>query len=438
MTPAPMLWLLAYLTILLLYSCQPALGSPIPAPNPAIPRPAAHAQARRVVVPRRSRQPIRFPPQLTTPIPNSFIVTTRPSANLSAIIDRHIPARSASSSSATHKVHHRFSIGHAGFRGFAATFPPSTLTQLRADPAVLAIEPDVIVNASSTQLNPPSWGLARISQRGARNPNANVFAYPKSEGKNVDVYVLDTGILASHPEFLDKGKSRVESGWKADPSWPDTDDNGHGTHVAALIAGSTFGVAKSATLIPVKVLSRTGAGTLSTILAGINYVTDRARHKGRTVVANLSFGGILSQAQHAAISAAIAEGVVAVAAAGNDAGDACETSPAAAPGVITVGSATLDDELDLFSNYGTCVDLIAPGTGILSAWNDGQSRVMDGTSFAAPHVSGAAALLLSLRPPMSPAEVSRTLVSRATLNVIQGDLAGTPNRLLYVDESRQV
>lgn len=318
-------------------------------------------------------------------------------------------------------------------RTFAATLTPDALTQLGADPRVASVEPDQEVRISPIRVveaKRPSpgvtWGLDRVNQ--VRLPLDHTFGAQRS-GAGVRVYVLDTGIHAAHTEL----RGRVEAGWSAVQDGRGTDDcNGHGTHVAGTIGGQTVGVARGVTLVPVRVLNCDGEGHLSDILAGLEWV--RTHRQGPSVV-NLSLGSEVSPALDAAVTRLWQSGVVVVASAGNDASDACAKSPAHASSVIAVGASTADDRRAPFSNFGPCVKIYAPGDRIesASARGDQATAVMSGTSMAAPHVSAYSALLLHINPFLTPDQVERELLARATLGALTDTRTG-PNRLLYVPD----
>ncbi|MEP7795259.1 S8 family serine peptidase, partial [Sanguibacter sp. 25GB23B1] len=306
-----------------------------------------------------------------------------------------------------------------------------TLTATEADTlattaGVEAVEPDSVISALATQPNAP-WGLDRIDQRTL--PLSRTFS-PPSAATGVTVYVLDTGVTSANVEF----GGRVTAGWTAIADGRGTQDcNGHGSHIAGTIAGSTYGVAKGATIVPVRVLGCDGKGTLSDLLAGIDWIT--AQHgPGAPAVANLSLGGVTSPTLDTSLQRMIEDGVTAVVAAGNDSVDACSVSPARVPQAITVAASDSADRQAYFTNIGACVDLYAPGVLIPSAGHLSATATAtkSGTSTAAPHASGAAALLLAENPAMTPAQVAATLVGRATPGVVVGATGGTPNRMLYV------
>ncbi len=269
----------------------------------------------------------------------------------------------------------------------------------------------------------PSWGIDRIDQTAL--PLDGRIILPAT-GAGVTAYIIDTGIRADHVEF----GGRVTSGYTAISDGVGSNDcNGHGTHVAGTVAGSTVGVAPSATLVPVRVLSCSGGGTIAGVIAGINWTI--ANHlPGVPAVANMSLGGGYSPALNSAVAAAVADGIVFAVAAGNENADACGVSPASEPTAITVGSTTSTDARSSFSNYGPCLDIFAPGSSILSAWITSATATdtYSGTSMAAPHVAGAAAVLLSMG--YTSANAATALVTLASLNRVADAGAGSPNRLL--------
>ncbi|WP_457946486.1 S8 family serine peptidase [Pseudarthrobacter sp. alpha12b] len=310
-------------------------------------------------------------------------------------------------------------------RGAVVTANPAQAAALARSAKVLSVEPDAPVKLSGTE-QPAPWGLDRADQRSL--PLSGTYSWTGA-GAGVTAYVVDTGILASHTDF----GGRVAAGWTAVADGKGTTDcNGHGTHVAGTVAGSTYGVAKSATLVPVRVLDCSGSGYNSDVVAGLDWIA--ANHAaGTPAVANLSLGGAASTTVDNAIQAVLADGVTTVVAAGNSAADACTGSPARVPGAVTVAASDSADKQASFSNFGSCVDLYAPGVGITSDYYTSTTATasMSGTSMAAPHTAGAAALLLSQNPALAPADVSAELVANATPGVITGATTGTPNRLLY-------
>jgi subtilisin family serine protease len=318
---------------------------------------------------------------------------------------------------------------NSAINGFSANGLSQTeAKQLAADPAVSKVVQNKKFHMDATQDNPPSWGLDRIDQTETAGDHA--YTYPDSAGEGVTAYVIDTGVRVTHKEFED----RASSGFDAVDNDDSADDgNGHGTHVAGTIAGATFGVAKKAKIVAVRVLDDSGSGTTEQVVAGIDWVT--AHHEGPSV-ANMSLGGGADPALDAAVQKAIASGVTFAVAAGNESADAGEGSPARVPEAITVASSTVDDEQSSFSNYGPVVDIYAPGSDITSSWNDSDdaTNTISGTSMATPHVVGAAAVYLAGHPDATPAEVATALTDGATPDAISNATEGTPNKLLKIVE----
>jgi subtilisin family serine protease len=307
--------------------------------------------------------------------------------------------------------------------GFSAELTPAQVAEVRSDPRVEEVVRDGRVQASGNQLSPP-WGLDRIDQRAL--PLDRGYGYQQT-GAGVTAFVIDTGIRATHREF----GGRVSGGY----DFVDNDANaadcaGHGTHVAGTIGGRTYGVAKSVSLVPVRVLDCDGGGDVSDVIAGIDWAV---KHKpaGASLI-NLSLGGDRSDLLDAAVAAAVDAGVPVVVAAGNADDDACGSSPAGVPSAITVAASDRYDHRAWFSNYGSCVDLFAPGVDIPSAYVDSDTATLveSGTSMASPHVAGILARLLEASPGLTPAQVTAQLLTATTPGKI-GDPAGSPNRLAY-------
>jgi serine protease len=308
-------------------------------------------------------------------------------------------------------------------KGFAARLPAHALDALQRNPRVASIEPDEIVEMGGTQSGAP-WGLDRIDQRALPLDASYSFS---SSGSGVNAYIIDTGIRASHADF----GGRATGGYTAIADGLGTGDcNGHGTHVAGTVGGARFGVAKAVRLYAVRVAGCTGTGATSALLSGLDWV---ARNRVLPAVANISLEAGLSSTLNSAAQAVINAGVVVVVAAGNDAGNACNYSPGSTPSAVTVGASASFDAMSGFSNSGSCVDLFAPGQNIVSASyaNDTASVVMSGTSMAAPHAAGVAALYLSTNPTADPATVAGALVGGATAGALSSIPAGTANLLLY-------
>ncbi len=310
--------------------------------------------------------------------------------------------------------------------GFVATLSDEQLKALRADQQVDFIEQDQIISldpvisANATQSN-PVWGLDRIDQRDLPLSNSYTYNY---DGSGVTAYVIDTGVTNTHVEFGGRARSGYDF---IDNDSDATDCNGHGTHVAGTIGGVQYGVAKNVDIVGVRVLSCSGFGTISGAISGVNWVAANASGPS---VANMSLRAGVSTALDQAVASAVQSGISFTLAAGNDNADACNTSPAREASGVTVGSTTSRDSRSSFSNWGRCVDVFAPGSNIKSAWYQGGYRTMSGTSMAAPHVAGVAALYLQENNTLSPAQVSTLISQRASTNKVS-DTKGTVNKLLY-------
>lgn len=314
-------------------------------------------------------------------------------------------------------------------RGLAVTATPAQIEVMRRDPSVQLVEADSVVRAIATYSN-ATWGLDRIDQRALP---LNGTYVDNGDGAGVTAYVIDTGIRPDHVEFT----GRVAAGYTAVSDGNGTVDcNGHGTHVAGTIAGATYGVAKATRLVPVRVLDCSGSGTSSGVIAGLDWVA--AQHAaGAPAVANMSLGGGASSSLDIAVANLVNDGVTVAVAAGNSSADACTASPARASSALTVGATSSNDARASYSNYGSCLDLFAPGSGIASAWFSSPTAVatLSGTSMATPHVAGAAAALLSRQPSLSPAQVGSAITGAATAGVVADALTGSPNLLLFVEQA---
>ncbi|WP_320777004.1 S8 family peptidase [Streptomyces sp. CRN 30] len=321
-------------------------------------------------------------------------------------------------------------IGHtysSVLNGYSVTTGERQARELAADARVASVTQDTRVAYDHVQRNPPSWGIDRIDQPDL--PLDESYDAPEPEGAGVTVYVIDTGIRATHEDF----GSRASSGWDfVEDDATAQDGHGHGTHVAGIIAGTTYGVAKKARVVGVRVLDDAGSGTTAQVIAGIDWVTRNAR---KPAVANMSLGGFANAQLDAAVRTSIASGVTFAVAAGNDGIAADLYSPARVKEAITVGATDDGDRRAPFSNWGPSLDVFAPGVSITSAWNtsDTAKATHAGTSMATPHVTGAAALRLAAHPGDTPAEVSDALANAAVAGKVTARGIGSPDRLLQVN-----
>ena len=311
--------------------------------------------------------------------------------------------------------------------GFSAKGMSETeAKQLAADSSVAKVVQNKTFSINATQDNPPSWGLDRIDQTETAGDDA--YNYPDHGGEGVTAYVIDTGVNIEHNDF----EGRASYGFDAVNGGEDADDgNGHGTHVAGTIAGAEHGVAKKADIVAVKVLDDNGSGTTEGVIAGVDWVTENADGPS---VANMSLGGGADEALDAAVQKSIEAGITYSLAAGNESADAGGGSPARVEEAITVASSTDADEQSDFSNYGSVVDIYAPGSDITAPWIGGpdETDTISGTSMAAPHVAGAAALYLADNADAAPADVEAGLVEAGTPDAISNPGPDTDNVLLNV------
>ena len=352
----------------------------------------------------------------TAPLADASAVTAGPAA------DYVVLYREAAASGV-----HSLGLANGAARGLRTevrTVDAAGAARLRRDPAVLGVELDRPIRAVAAQSSAP-WGLDRIDQRAL--PLSGTYTYPGT-GSGATAYIVDSGIRSDHTEFA----GRLRQGFTSIYDGRGTGDcNGHGTHVAGIAAGTTYGVAKQATLVPVRVLDCDGGGMLSGVLSGISWLIND--HVSGPAIANFSLGGDVSPTLDAALQSVVADGITVVVAAGNSGTDACNTSPARTPEALTVGATDTSDVRPAWSNDGACVDLFAPGVGITSATAAGSTSIASysGTSMAAPHVAGAAAVLLARSPQLTPAQVHDQLVAAATSGVVGNVFGATPNRLLF-------
>ena len=358
------------------------------------------------------------------PVANNYIVVLKEGA-ASLAGERSSAARVstvAQDMAGKHRVRVKKSFEHA-LRGFVVEANDAGLARLLADPNVAYVEEDGVVTISATQTG-ATWGLDRVDQRNL--PLNSNYVYDTTAA-GVHAYIIDTGVLLAHNEF----SARMGGGFDAVTSGGNANDcNGHGTHVAGTVGGTTYGVAKGVTIHPVRVLGCTGSGTNAGVIAGIDWV---AQNRVLPAVANMSLGGGASQATDDAIARLTNAGVTVVVAAGNGNDNACNYSPARAPSAITVGSTTNTDARSSFSSFGTCLDIFGPGSSITSAWYTSTTAIntISGTSMASPHVAGVAALYLANNPSATPAQVTTALINNSTPNIVTSPGTGSPNRLLY-------
>ena len=319
-------------------------------------------------------------------------------------------------------VHFRYT---SALKGFAATIPGAALEGIQRNPNVAFVEADGIATASGSGSDgSPTWGLDRIDERDLPLDGNSAW---NQDGGGVRVYIIDTGIRTTHSQF--GGRASWGSGADfIDGTYQDCD--GHGTHVAGTVGGSEYGVAKAVSLVAVRVLNCQGSGAYSQVIAGVDWVKNNAV---KPAVANMSLGGGISSSLDLAVNNAVAAGVTFAVAAGNSGQNACNFSPARAASALTVGATGSNDARASFSNYGTCVDIFAPGVSITSSTHDSDvsTGTWSGTSMASPHVAGVAALYLSANPGASAAQVESALEGGATQGKVTSAGTGSPNLLLY-------
>jgi subtilisin family serine protease len=313
------------------------------------------------------------------------------------------------------------------FNGALVNGPLAKMQALANNPNVLVVEDDLEVSTTATQ-SPAPWGLDRIDQRPL--PLSNSFDDGDLQGANTYSYVVDTGIDATNTDF----EGRVAAGYTAVLDGRGSADcNGHGTHVAGSIGGKTYGVAKKTNLIPVRVLDCAGSGSYSSVIAGLDWIAANYR-AGDAAVVNMSLGGPASSTLDGAVRNLISKGVTVVVAAGNSNADACNYSPARVLDVITVGATTSSDARASYSNFGTCLDVFAPGSVITSTWlGSTGTNTINGTSMASPHVAGVVARFLAQNPGLTPAQVANSIKTSSTKNLVTGAGSGSLNQLLFLN-----
>lgn len=312
-------------------------------------------------------------------------------------------------------------------KGFAIYLPDTAATAfveaMKKNPQVLSIENDTVMKIDATTQSKPDWGLDRIDQKAL--PLNSAYSYLQT-GTGTTAYIVDTGILSSHQQF----SGRVLSGYTAISDGNGTTDcNGHGTHVAGTVGGSTYGVAKNVNLVPIRILGCDGSGASSNVIAGLDWILKNGK---KPAVVNMSLGGDASTSLDSAVENLFNNGYVMVVAAGNSNTDACSPSPARVSKALTVAATDSTDTRASYSNYGSCVDIFAPGSQINSSWigSNTATKVLNGTSMATPHVAGVVAEMLQSTPTATPQTISTNLLNQASSNVVKNP-SGSPNRLLY-------
>lgn len=312
-------------------------------------------------------------------------------------------------------------------KGFAVYLPEAAGTAfveaMKKNPNVVSVENDTIMKIDATTQSNPDWGLDRIDQKAL--PLNSAYSYLQT-GSGTTAYIVDTGILSTHQQF----SGRVLSGYTAISDGNGTTDcNGHGTHVAGTVGGSTYGVAKNVSLVPIRILGCDGSGASSNVIAGLDWILKNGK---KPAVVNMSLGGGASTSLDSAVENLFNNGYVMVVAAGNSNTDACSSSPARVSKAITVAATDNTDTRASYSNYGSCVDIFAPGSQINSSWigNNTATKILNGTSMATPHVAGVVAEMLQSTPNATPQTISTNLLNQASSNVVKNP-SGSPNRLLY-------
>ncbi|MBW4717655.1 S8 family peptidase [Saccharothrix obliqua] len=355
-------------------------------------------------------------------IAGSYIVALRDSASPRAL------SASAADSLVTRYGGQVRATWQDALNGFHAQLTAQQARRIAADPRVDFVQADLKIQVEGTQTNPPSWGLDRIDQPNL--PLDNSYTYPNT-ASNVRAYVVDTGIRTSHQEFGGRatwGTNTIDSN--------NTDCHGHGTHVAGTVGSRSYGVAKEVKLVAVKVLDCQGSGSSSSVVNGVNWV---ARNAVKPAVGNMSLGGPADSATDTAVRGAVAAGITFAVASGNDNKTACNYSPARVREAISTNASNRSDQKASFSNWGTCTDIFAPGQDITSTWHssDSATNTISGTSMASPHVAGAAAIYVSANPSATPAQVETALVNAATNGKISNPGTGSPNKLLFIENTPQ-
>lgn len=398
-------------------------------------------------------------------VPDSYIVVFKDSINVmesskhTTWLTSLIQTKADIKRNNKEKINHIFDV-ESQFRGYAGRFTQATVEKIRASKEIAYVEKDQMVHAYDVYSdNDAPWGLSRISHRSKPETEEEyrTYTYAEEAGRNVTVYIVDTGVNVNHVDF----EGRAVWGATIPEDDEDVDGNGHGTHVAGTVAGKKYGVAKKANIVAIKVLRSNGSGSMSDVIKGVEFAVkhhnqrlDEAERLNKNLkageakikvksAANMSLGGGRSRALDAVVNAAVEAGIQFAVAAGNDGLDACNYSPAAATEAITVGATTMEDRMAWFSNHGTCVDVFAPGHYITSAWigSEVATNTISGTSMASPHVAGLIALLLSqpAYEDMTPEQIKNVIIDLSTNDVIKGLPFWTEsaNRLIYSDPPKE-
>ncbi|KAF9104530.1 hypothetical protein BGX27_010059 [Mortierella sp. AM989] len=356
-------------------------------------------------------------------IPDSYIVVLKHGVSAKSFKPKFDAiARRQNKRGVKSKIHRQYTAMH----GFHASLNKAALRELQDSDDVAYIEQDAVVRINAEQAGPSSWGLTRVSERNL--DLSQPYVYANDAGEGVTAYVIDTGVYTEHSDF----EGRATFGANFIYGSKDTDENGHGTHVAGTIGGATYGVAKKVNIVGVKVLDAEGNGPTSSVVAGMDWVARNAK-AGKSVV-NMSLGGGRSWAIDDAAGRLFRANIPLIVAAGNDEyANACDRSPSGAPNTFTVAASDYTDTTAYFTSFGSCVDIFAPGVDIVSAWigSSHSFNTISGTSMATPHVVGVAASYLSQGSFDTVQELFDRLSSTATLDKIQGDLNGSPNKLVY-------
>jgi len=373
-----------------------------------------------------SAAPIAVAPRGGNVVPNEFIITIDHAANSGVTMSTLETSISHIVSSTSGAVLHRYN--HA-VQGFAIRTNSDGVEMLRALNGV-NIEANLVMTALCEDQSGATWGLVRVSEHDLKIDGH--YFYGAESGAGVDAYIIDTGIYLENAEFEGRAVWGFDS---VDTPSPKTDGNGHGTHVAGTVLGKTYGLAKKATAIAVKVLGASGSGTTAGVIAGMDWVTDHHTNKknGKTSTANMSLGGGYSAASNEAANRMVHAGIALAVAAGNENQNACNVSPASAADVLTVGATDRTDKRSYFSNYGKCVKIFGPGSDITSSWIGSKTatKTISGTSMASPHACGVMTRYRAAHPEATVEQVFKHLIDSATKDKITDVKTGSPNALLF-------